>query len=161
MAWRPGVRSSRAFGYESAQRGVVARWHFLRTDLFRGSIAIAMSACRGGNMSSQAWRSINLVLSAWLALSAFLWVHSVAHFHNAWTVAALAGAVALVGAVVRPVRALNTVLAAWLFFSGWALPAVNDATFRNNVIVAIVMFLVSIVGIAEQTFERPAGPGMR
>jgi hypothetical protein len=111
-------------------------------------------------VSSEAWRNINLTLSAWLALSAFLWVHSAAQFHNAWTVAALGAAVALVGAVVRAARALNTVLAAWLFFSAWALPVMNDATFRNSVIVAIVMFLISIAGIAGQTLGRPAGPGM-
>jgi hypothetical protein len=111
-------------------------------------------------MTGQAWRTINLVLSAWLALSAFLWIHSAAQFHNAWTVGALGAAVALVGAVVRPVRALNAALAAWLLFSAWALPVLNDATFRNNVIVAIVMFLVSIVGVAGETFGTRTGPGM-
>jgi hypothetical protein len=112
-------------------------------------------------MSCQAWRNTNLVLSGWLALSAFLWLHSAAQFHNAWTVAALGASVALVGAVVKPVRALNAALAGWLFFSAWAFPVLNDATFRNSVIVAIVMFLVSVVGLVGPTTERPAGPSMR
>lgn len=108
-------------------------------------------------MSGRAWRTINLLLSSWLAVSAFLWTHSTAQFHNAWTVAALAGAFALVGAVVMPVRALSAALAAWLFFSTWVLPVTSEATFRNSVIVAIVMFLVSIAGVAGDALERPAG----
>lgn len=108
-------------------------------------------------MTSRAWRTINLALSAWLALSAFLWVHSAAQFHNAWSVGVLGAAIAIVGAAVRPIRALNTGVAAWLFFSAWALPVLNDATFRNSVVVAITMFLTAIVGVFGQTIGHPAG----
>ena len=61
-------------------------------------------------------------------------------------------ATALVGMAVPWVRYLNTLLAIWLFISAWALPTTQVGTVWNNVLVAIAVFIVSLV---------PSGPGER
>jgi hypothetical protein len=51
--------------------------------------------------------------------------------------------------VVPWARYLNTVLAVWLFISAWALPTLSIATVWNNVLVAIAIFVVSLVSNVE------------
>jgi hypothetical protein len=63
------------------------------------------------------------------------------------------------------VRYLNTLLAIWLFISAWALPSRSPGTIWNNVLVAIAIFIVSLVPSVPSTtatgagfFGRPAPP---
>jgi hypothetical protein len=90
-------------------------------------------------------RAANIILGAWLFISAFLWPHSPQQYTNAWLVGLLVAAIAIVGFWVPSIRYLNTVLAVWLFISAWALPRVNSGTTWNHVLVAIAIFVVSMI----------------
>ncbi len=102
--------------------------------------------------------TINIVLGAWLFLSAFLWLHSESQFTNAWLVG-LISAVAAAAALRYPVaRFINTVAGAWMLLSVWILRTPNEATLWNHVLVGAVMFIVSLVpGVtrAHTTSHRP------
>jgi hypothetical protein len=100
-------------------------------------------------------RIVNIILGVWLVVSAFLWPHSYAQMNNTWIVGVLCVAFALVAMRVPEARYFNTVLAVWLFISVWALPARTMTTQWNNAIVAIAIFLVSLL----PAYLR--GPGSR
>jgi len=103
-------------------------------------------------------RIVNVILGAWLFISAFIWTHSQPQMTNTWVVGILAVIFALISMYVRPqARYLNTALSIWLFISAWALPTVSMGTVWNNCIVAILMFIVSLVpGRTERTFRQAA-----
>jgi hypothetical protein len=88
---------------------------------------------------------INAILGLWLFVSAFLWTHSQAQMTNTWIVGVLAILFSLVSMAVPWARYANTALAVWLFISAWALPTASPGTIWNNVLVAIAMFIVSLV----------------
>jgi hypothetical protein len=91
-------------------------------------------------------RVLNLILGIWLFISAFLWSHTQAQMTNTWIVGALAVVISLVSMyAAAQARYLNTILSIWLFISVWALPRMNVGTAWNNVIVAILMFVFSLV----------------
>ena len=90
-------------------------------------------------------RIINVVLGVWLFISAFVWPHTRAQMTNTWIVGVLCVIFALVAMAVPRVRYLNTLLAIWLFISAWALPVRSGATIWNNVLVAIAIFIVSLL----------------
>lgn len=94
-------------------------------------------------------RIVNVILGAWLFISAFVWPHTMAQRTNTWIVGALCVLFALVATSAPRIRYLNTILAIWLFISVWALPSISLGTIWNNVIVAIATFIVSLV---------PSGP---
>ncbi len=91
-------------------------------------------------------RWLNVVLGVWLFISAFLWPHTAAERTNTWILGVLCVVFALIAMSQPAARWLNTILAIWLFISVWALPHQNLATMWNNAIVAIVVFLASLVG---------------
>lgn len=93
-------------------------------------------------------RIINIVLGVWLFISAFAWTHSHAQMTNTWVVGVLGVIFALAAMTVPWARYLNTLLAIWLFISAWALPTVSAGTVWNNVLVAIAMFVMSLVATA-------------
>ena len=95
-------------------------------------------------------RIINAILGVWLFVSAFLWPHSQAQLTNTWICGVLCVVFSLVAMAVPQARYLNTLLAIWLFISAWALPTVSAGTIWNNVLVAIAVFILSLV---------PATPG--
>jgi hypothetical protein len=107
-------------------------------------------------------RIVNVVLGAWLFISAFLWPHTAAQRTNSWVCGVLCIVFALVATTAPWARYLNTVLAIWLFISAWALPAISAATVWNNVLVAIAIFVVSLVPSERTTtpgfFDRTAPP---
>ncbi len=105
-------------------------------------------------------RYVNLILSVWLFISAFVWVHSPAQQTNTWICGVLGAIFALVALSVPAVRYLNTVLSIWLFISAFALPTVNVGTVWNNALVAIAMFVVSLVGAGAELpmRRRPIQP---
>lgn len=93
-----------------------------------------------------AWpRALNVILGIWLFISAFAWPHSQAQMTNTWILGVLAVIFALVATRAPQVRYLNTLLAIWLFISAFALPRVSVGTVWNNVIVAILLFVFSLV----------------
>jgi hypothetical protein len=106
-------------------------------------------------MSAQPWRIINLVLTSWLTLSAFMWPHAPPHFRNVLVVGVLGAVIASLAAITPALRVLNTLLAVWLFTSAWALPATNTATLWNDIPIAIAMFLASLPGATRSTPDSP------
>lgn len=105
-------------------------------------------------------RYVNVAASVWLFLSAFAWPHAAAARADTWITAVLMFVVAI-WAIEKPmVRYANTVLAAWLFLSTPALRGANNATLWNNLIVAIVVFIFSLISSQEGTTtpNRPATP---
>lgn len=101
-------------------------------------------------------RIANIVLGVWLFISAFLWPHTQAQLTNSWVVGLAIIAVALIALAAPPVKYINTALAIWLFISVWALPAEAAGTQWNNAIVAILVFLFSLVPEGMTTARGPA-----
>jgi hypothetical protein len=85
-------------------------------------------------------RVINLALGVWLAGSTFVWSHSDAQLRNAWIV----GITAVVAASAPRLIWFHGVLALWLFVSAFALAHITVATVWNSVLVAVIMFSMSI-----------------
>lgn len=96
-------------------------------------------------LDNQQARYINIVLGVWLFISAFVWVHSQAQFTNTWIVGVLCVGIAVAAMRIPEVRFINTALAVWLFISVWALPSFSVGTQWNNAIVAIAIFVASLV----------------
>ncbi len=91
-------------------------------------------------------RILNLLLGIWLFISAFVWPHTIAQRTNTWILGVLCVIFAIIAMTASPaVRWLNTALAIWLFISVWALPHQNLATMWNNALVAICVFILSLV----------------
>lgn len=98
-----------------------------------------------GTEAGIAARYVNIIAGAWLFISAFIWQHSAASRTNTWIVGALAVIFALIALQTPAVRYANTVLSIWLFISTFAFAHVTRGTVWNNVIVAIVMFVASLI----------------
>jgi hypothetical protein len=90
-------------------------------------------------------RVINVLLGIWLFISAFVWAHTNAQMTNTWILGVLCVIFAFIAMSVPAARYLNTALAIWLFISAFALPTIGPGTVWNNVLVAIAIFLVSLV----------------
>ncbi len=104
-------------------------------------------------------RGINVLLGIWLFVSAFLWEHTGAERTNTWILGVLCFMFALAAMRASTARWLNTALSIWLFISVWALPHDNLATMWNNALVAIVVFLLSLVpGGRERPLEASRAP---
>lgn len=124
---------------------------------------MAVSVERGPAVRGAPPRIINVILGIWLFISAFVWAHTQAQMTNTWILGVLCVIFALVAMAVPWVRYLNTLLAIWLFISAWALPTVSVGTIWNNVLVAIAIFIVSLVpsgptATAPGFYNRPAPP---
>src|SRR4051794_17608629 len=90
-------------------------------------------------------RILNIGLGVWLFLSAFAWMHNYAQFSNAWICGILVVLLALFALGISGARYLNTILAIWLFISAFSLGMGNAATVWNNALVAIAVFIISLV----------------
>jgi hypothetical protein len=90
-------------------------------------------------------RVVNVVLGAWLFISAFAWPHTNTQMMNAWIIGVLCVILTFVAMNAPSVRYLNTALSVWLFISALALQQARASTVWNNVLVAIAMFLASLV----------------
>lgn len=90
-------------------------------------------------------RYTTALVAAWLLVSAFAWPHSVALRQVTWITGALMFATAVAAMSLPVFRWVHTALAAWLFLATvWLLPHVSAATVWNNVIVAGVVFTLSL-----------------
>lgn len=94
---------------------------------------------------SNAPRILNIILGIWLFVSAFLWMHSEAQFTNTWLVGAGITLFGLIALGAPAFRYVNTALAVWLFISVWALPILQTGTGWNNALVAIAVFVLSLI----------------
>ncbi len=121
---------------------------------------MAMGTGWASNARSVRW--INVVLGVWLFISAFIWEHTTAERTNTWILGVLCVVFALVAMGQATARYLNTILAIWLFISVWALPHDNVGTQWNNALVAIAIFIVSLVSsprepaLTQQQTRAPA-----
>jgi len=96
--------------------------------------------------SSAAWpRYVNALIAAWLFISAFAWPHARDQFTNSWVVGVLMFIAALLALGAPMIRFANTILAIWLVISTLAMGVVHIGTLWNNVIVAVVAFIVSLI----------------
>lgn len=98
-----------------------------------------------GMDTGMAARYVNIIAGAWLFISAFLWRHSEVSRNNTWIVGALTVIFAVIALRTPMMRFVNTALAVWLFFSTLGFFRVSGATLVNNVIVAAVIFIASLV----------------
>lgn len=96
-------------------------------------------------------RVLNAALGVWLFISAFAWPHTLEQRTNTWILGVLAFLFSLLAMSVPRTRFLNTILAVWLFISAWALPRISPGTVWNNVLVAIAIFVVSLVPSSSET----------
>ncbi len=100
--------------------------------------------------------AINLALGVWLFISAFVWPHAMGQQTNTWILGVLV-ALASAWAMYAPnARYLDTIFAVWLFVSTLVIAHHSAATMWNNLIVAIVVFVLSLPGGVEPvTGRRP------
>lgn len=96
--------------------------------------------------TQDAWpRWVNFLIGIWLIVSAFVWPHSAGARANTWILGALI-AIASAWAVFTPgARFLNTIFAIWLFFATLVIYHASSATVWNNVIAAVVVFVLSLI----------------
>jgi len=104
-------------------------------------------------------RVLNLLLGVWLFISAFVWPHTVAARTNTWILGVLIVVFALIAMAQPMARWLNTLAAIWLFFSTLAISHMSQATVINNIIVAIVVFILSFIGSYAAIDRRTTVPG--
>lgn len=112
-------------------------------------------------MNNSGPRIANVVLGAWLFISAFLLPYSGAQFTNAWIVGLAVVVFALVGLASVPARFLNTLAAIWLFISVWILPGGTTGTRWNSAIVAVLVFIFSLAPSEEERTIAPADRRVR
>jgi fructose-specific phosphotransferase system IIC component len=96
-------------------------------------------------MNHRMARAIQIALGVWLFISAFAWSHTPSQFNNAWVVGALIAIMAAASMAAPLLRYANTALAVWLFISPFVLPTIAAATMWNHIIVAVALFLASMV----------------
>jgi hypothetical protein len=110
---------------------------------------------------AQVWtRWVNVALGAWLAVSAFLWPHTGPSRANTVVVGASIALVAL-GAMTRTsLRAVNMMLAIWLFFSSLFLFHAEYAAEWHNAILALLVFAASMMPSRGEWVGRRPAPSM-
>jgi hypothetical protein len=91
-------------------------------------------------------RVIDVVLGLWLCASAFAWPHGAIQFVNAAVIGlVIAGDAAAALAGHDRTRFGNRALAIWLFVSNLILPGTSLATAWNHSLIAVMVFLSSMV----------------
>jgi hypothetical protein len=87
----------------------------------------------------------NFLIGIWLIISAFAWPHTAGAQANTWILGALI-AIGSVWALYAPgARFLTTIFAIWLFFATLAIYHASSATRWNNLIAALVVFVLSLI----------------
>ncbi len=91
-------------------------------------------------------RAVGAGLGVWLFVSASAWPHAGGHMVNDLVVGALTVVFAAIAAYWLPmVRYFNMALAVWLLVTALVFVRVSGATVWNDVIVAVAMFVVSMI----------------
>ena len=111
-------------------------------------------------MDLRAAKIANLLLGAWLVLSAPLWWRSPEQAINALALGVLAIAFTFVATRYAPMVLLaNTAVAVWLFVSIWILPGRSAWLVVSNMVVATLMFGYSVIPAELADPEGDAAPG--
>jgi len=98
---------------------------------------------------------VNMVLGAWLFVSAFIWPHTEASQLNTWICGLLVFLIALLAYRIPSVRWLNAALGLWMVISGFVLPHITIATMWNNVIVGLLIMLIALGGLSRPVPQSP------
>ena len=110
------------------------------------------------DQNTNTWASgINLLIGIWLFISAFVWPHTMGQQTNTWILGVLI-ALASAWAMFAPTaRYFDTIFAIWLFISTLVIAHQTAGTMWNNLIAAIVVFVLSLVpgGVTATTGQRP------
>jgi O-antigen ligase len=97
---------------------------------------------------------LELLICIWLVMSAFAWPHSPAQLTNTWIVGVVGIVIALASIYFDDrVRYANALVAIWLFISIWALRGGRIGTFWNNLIIALVLFVLSMPTSDDQVWH--------
>jgi hypothetical protein len=121
------------------------------------TLADPLSAPRAAPTQPDHWLGwIPIALGAWLFISAFLWPHGTASAANTWIVGLLIAIAGLIALRMPWMRWVDTGLAIWLFLSTLAISHTTRGTLWNNLIIALLVFLVSLV--PEGLFPAPHRP---
>ncbi|MDR0966999.1 MAG: hypothetical protein LBM75_10985 [Myxococcales bacterium] len=99
-------------------------------------------------------RAVSILLSIWLFVSAFLWVHTGVQFTNTWIVGVAGVAFSLLTMFASGFRYANMLLGLWLFISVFVLPT-GTGTGWNNALVGVALFFLSLSGTSTQRIQRP------
>ncbi len=89
---------------------------------------------------------INLILGVWLFISAFVWPHTTAAMTNTWILGVIIAVISAISLSVPQVRWLDALAAVWLFISTFAISHQNVGTVWNYVVIAVVVFILCLVG---------------
>ncbi len=101
---------------------------------------------RTGPDADFAWpRLADFALGLWLFASAFLWPHTSHEQMTAVVLGILIVLAAVWAMFAHGVHYLNTLFAIWLFFSTVNTRHASAATAWNNVIVAVLVFALSLL----------------
>ena len=108
---------------------------------------------RNPNTSTSA-RAANVILGVLLFISAFILPHTSASRTNTWILGVLIAAFAGITSGAPQMRWVNAVLAIWLFFSTLWLRHISAGAVWNNLIVAVVVFILSLIPSRGRTTLR-------
>jgi hypothetical protein len=90
-------------------------------------------------------RVLNVVVGAWVVLSAFLWHHTLSSRTNTWICGLLVVVFSLIALRAPRARFVTTAVAVWLFITSFTIATVSESTVWNNWICAVVIFFISLV----------------
>ena len=102
-------------------------------------------------------RFVNIIVGAWLFISAFVWMHRGAEFSNTWITGVLAVIFAVLALTWSAARWLNTLLAVWLVIGTLAFHPASSVTVWNNIICAAILFVASLAPEPEAGTLAPPG----
>jgi hypothetical protein len=129
-------------------------------ELMASPISTAHPHLHAGAFAFRHWphwrwpRLASAVLGAWLAASAFALEQSFASRLNAFVVGVWIATVALWAAWSWPMRAANSVAAVWLGAATLATSDVHPTTFWNNLALAAIVFLLSLIPSPDEPRTR-------
>jgi hypothetical protein len=119
---------------------------------------MAATDARSNNDVGRVFSIANLILGAWLIVSAFAWPHSYAAQSNTWVCGLAIAGFALWAVFDRDLRWVTTTLGVWLFISAFVLPSGNSMTLWNNIIVSLLVIAFSLTeGDAPHSRHLPMG----
>lgn len=101
-------------------------------------------------------RTTIVVLSGWVLFAGYLWPHTPAHLLNNWFVGL---GLLIFGTIAygRPwARFVTLALAVWLFAYSALYHRSDPWTFWNDAMVAVVVFVLSLIGPKKDWFSPPS-----
>lgn len=90
-------------------------------------------------------RTLGLILSLWLFVSAFAFPRTPASMTNAWVVGLLGAVSSVAGMHAVRARFVATALSAWLLAAAFMLPRRSPLTLWNDLAVAVLTLILSLV----------------